>query len=83
VRVDDYDFVFRGWQPEGVTLLGAGWSPCIHLGLSYVEFHAVTDADGATVRCDPCSLDQDRTAYTARVRMDLEQVIRKQASVDA
>jgi hypothetical protein len=75
LRVDDYNFVFDGWEPEGVTLLRTGYSLAIHLGMPCVQFHAVTDAGCVSVRCDPCSLDQDRTAYAAMVRADLEHAI--------
>jgi hypothetical protein len=75
MRVTDYSFVFDAWQPDGVTLLGTGYNLATHLGLPYVEFHAWTGDGCVSVRCDPCSLDQDRTAYAAMVRTDLEKAI--------
>jgi hypothetical protein len=69
--------VFDGWQPAGVTLLRTGYCRCLHLGLQFVEFHAWTDRGCVSVRCDPCSHDQDRTAYAAMVRWDLEHALAK------
>jgi hypothetical protein len=65
------------WAPEEFTLHRTGYNLAIDLGLPYVQFHAWTDAGCVSVRCDPCSLDQDRVAYAALVRADLEGALRK------
>jgi hypothetical protein len=75
LRIADYSFVFDAWQPPGVTLIRTGYSLAIHLGFPYVEFHLWTNQGCVSVRCDPCSLDQDRAAYTQMVRSDLEGAI--------
>jgi hypothetical protein len=72
--------VFAGWRPEGITVDWTGFDLIIHNGLPYVQFGAETDRGYVSVRCDPCSLDQDRTAYAAMVRADLEGALRKLGS---
>jgi hypothetical protein len=86
VRLIDYCFVLSGWQPEGVTVHRTGCDLTFHNGLSYadnglsyVEFYAETNQGRVSVRCDPCSLDQDQAAYATMVRLDLERALRKTA----
>jgi hypothetical protein len=76
MRVTEYDWVFDAWElPQG--WLDWGWAPITYESLSYVQFWLVTVGYAVVVRCDPCSPDQDRTAYAAMVRMDLEQALAK------
>jgi hypothetical protein len=77
MRLSDYGFVFDGWQPEGFTVHDSAYWLVFHNSLPYVQFDAWTDRGYVTVRCDPCSLDQDRAAYAAMVRADLEKALRK------
>lgn len=83
MRESNYDFVFDGWQPEGIAVWLTGFALTTHNGLPYVEFYAETNQGCVTVRCDPCSLDQDRVAYAAMVRLDLEKGMRKAALAGA
>ena len=74
MRIANYDFVLHAWNPPTHVFM-SGWCQSVHVGLPYVEFHAVTDRACVSVRCDPCSLDQSQAAYAAMVRTDLENAI--------
>lgn len=77
MRLTDYSFIFAGW-PSDEAVQSTSYDLIHYFGLPYVEFHAVTDQGAVTVRCDPCSGDQDRTAYVAMVRSDLVKAVMKQ-----
>lgn len=77
MRLVDYSFVFDGWQPDDVAVQSTSYDLVHCLGLPYVEFHTATDQGAVTVRCDPCSSDQDRKAYAAMVRADLIKALSK------
>jgi hypothetical protein len=78
MRVLVYDFVFNGWDATKEWIRW-DWRPIVHNGLPYVEFEVVKMGQAVTVRCDPCSLGQDRTAYAQMVRADLEGALAKQS----
>lgn len=82
MRLVDYSFVFDGWQPDDVTVQSTSYDLICHLGLPYVQFYAETDRGHVSVRCDPCSMDQDRTAYAAMVRADLAKAIAKRRRIE-
>jgi len=78
MSIDDYSFVFDDWHPTGFVVVRTGYSRCIHNGLTYIEFHAVTTESAVSVRCDPCSATEAMAGYRGMVRRDLELAVAKQ-----